>query len=157
MEKVFGEIIGMFLVSGTVGIYALLSLVLMIVGYYKYFKPFRKDFDQVKIFIDAVPKEHEEFSKQIDHLEKIINNNNNENITIMKEGLRDSDLHNSNEHRNIGVEFSKIKYLIEELARKEEKFFDKNNSTFNDIMVILSKLETKLDYQNQQGLGGIRK
>lgn len=157
MERIFGEILGMFLVSGTVGIYALVTLVLLIVGYFKHLKPYLADFEIIKQRLSVLPEKHADFNKRIDILEKLIKESHKEDLSTMERKFREAGTLNSKDHRDIGIEFGKIKYIIEEVARKEEKFFDKNNDAFSTILLELAKLETRLDYQNLTNLGGIRK
>ncbi len=46
---------------------------------------------------------------------------------------------------------------MEEMARKGEKISDKDSAIFNDIILELSKIQSKLDYMNTGGLGGLKK
>ena len=157
MEKIFGELLNAFLISGAVGTYALITLVLLIVGYFKHLKPYLEDFNEIKMFIRSVPEAHEGFHNEMENIQELQRDNHEATLSLINIKVDESMDFNKNDHRNISVEFSKIKYLIEELARKEDKFFDKNNDAFKEIMLSLTKLETRLDYQSPSGAGGIRK
>ncbi len=156
MEKIFGEILGMFLVSGTVGMYSLIAVILLIVGYYKHLRPYLADFEEIKVYLKTIPNEHTKFNDKIDGIDNKQKSNHKEMLDALDKKINESVSFNETDHNKISVEFSKVKYLIEQLAQKEDKLYDKNEDAFSEIILALTKLETRLDYQNQ-GLGGMRK
>ena len=71
MEAILAQFVSFFLVSGTVGTYALLTLVLLVFFYFKYLKPF---FNDVTSLSDITANQEEMTSKQL-RLMSIIEHN----------------------------------------------------------------------------------
>ena len=157
MERFLSEVLGGFLVSGALGAYAFITVILLVVFYFKYLKPYLADFEEIKSFLRTIPAVHARYDKNITKIFELIKDNYSDNIVEREKKLNELILDNNKAHGAIGTEFGKMKYLIEELSRKDEKFYDKNNDSFSKILLELTKLETRLEYQNGPTLGGIRK
>ena len=157
MERFLSEVLGGFLVSGALGAYAFITVILLVVFYFKYLKPYLADFREIKSFLRTIPAVHDRYDKNITKIFELIKDNYSDNIVEREKKLNELILDNNKAHGAIGTEFGKMKYLIEELSRKDEKFYDKNNDSFSKILLELTKLETRLEYQNGPTLGGIRK
>ena len=157
MERFLSEVLGGFLVSGVFGAYAFITVILLVVFYFKYMKPFLVDFEDIKTFLKTIPDVHKGFNKQIYDISELIKDNHKNEMLFRDKKINELVLDNNKAHGAIGTEFGKMKYLIEELSRKDEKFYDKNNEAFSRIILELTKLETRLEYQNGPVLGGIRK
>ena len=157
MERFLSEVLGGFLVSGALGAYAFITVILLVVFYFKYLKPYLADFEEIKSFLRTIPAVHDRYDKNITKIFELIKDNYSDNIVEREKKLNELILDNNKAHGAIGTEFGKMKYLIEELSRKDEKFYDKNNDSFSKILLELTKLETRLEYQNGPTLGGIRK
>ena len=154
MEKFFGEVLGHL--WGSAG-YSVIVVILLIIGYFKYLKPFLADFEYIKTFVSTVSITHTEFHKKLDKLSDEVKDLNRDSNLFLDKKFSEADIHNSKEHLAISNEFGKIKYLMEEMARKGEKISDKDSAIFNDIILELSKIQSKLDYMNTGGLGGLKK
>ena len=157
MEKFLGEVFGAFILSGAFGVYAFIIVILLVIFYFKYMKPFLGDFEDIKSFLGSLPEVHDDYNTKLEEIVELMSETHKEDIIYRERKIRELVAENNKAHNAIGNEFSKMKYLIEELSRKDEKFFDKNNEAFSKIILELTKLETRLEYQNGPVLGGIRK
>ncbi|MCK5536492.1 MAG: hypothetical protein KAI79_06675 [Bacteroidales bacterium] len=151
------EIFELFIVSGTVGAYAMLSVILLIVGYFKYLLPYLKDFNDIKEYLSTLPstyriqqsklKEISELTKDISEKDKNYYDKYFSNIRISNEKTQTLMIN----------EIGKIKYLLEDVIKKDDKISSNVSDSFNELMIEIIKLQTRLEYMPSTMPGGIRK
>ena len=155
MEKIFAELLGRLLEPGAGA--SLITVVFLVVAYFKFLKPYLVDFEFIKNFLKSIPEVHEEYDDKLTKIQVTLENLTEIEILKIEELSKDFMNKNTREHDKLVVEFGKIRYLIEEVVRKSEKISDRDLSTLNEIILEISKLQSKVEYINIGGLGGIQK
>ena len=157
MDTMIKGLADLLLVGGTVGGYAMIVIILLIVGYFKYFKPFLSDFADIKGTLDTFMKSHGRLAvmgKDIeDKIDDVIN------IAKTEHGKLSEDI--KHEHREQQTELlNLLKSLnkeLEQLQGKSERIKVKSDDNHKDVMIEIAKLQTRFEYMNQSGARGLQK
>ena len=157
MDTVLKGLAEVLLVGGTVGAYAMISVILLIVGYFKYLKPFLQEFYELRHSIGEFKVSHTEQSSELsdikyrlEEIKKLINFKGEDLLSKISSG-----------HKDYYIELRNTMSLVEKeilvLLDKTDKIQTKDDSSQRDLMVEIAKLQTRLEFMSPLGLGGIRK
>ena len=155
MEKMLAELLARLGEPGAGA--SVLTVIFLIFAYFKYLQPYLQDFEFIKNFLKTIPKVNEGFNDKLDKIQNSLERFNKIELSKMNDITKEILFINSKEHDKLIVEFGKIRYLIEEIVRKNEKISDRDLRYLNDIILELSKLQSKVEYINVGGLGGLQK
>jgi len=161
METIIKGLADLLLVGGTVGGYAMITIILLIVGYFKYFKPFLVDFYTMKKVIEEEFEDHKRIMTKIDQILRDIEKNG-ENVLKETKGVS-SEL--QTDHRALQTELVNIlNNLVRDVAYNiDSKTGDAKNrieENHREIMIELTKLQSKMDYgynSYSNGMKGLQK
>jgi flagellar hook-basal body complex protein FliE len=157
MDTIIKGLADLLLVGGTVGSYAMITIIMLIVGYFKYFKPFLTDFAEIKGTLDVFMNSHGELSVIGEDIERKLDDVIR--IAQSEHGRLGEDI--KTEHREQQAELlNLLKTLnkeLDQLQGKSEKLKMKTEDNHKDVMIEIAKLQTRLEYMNQSGARGIQK
>jgi len=158
MDTIIKGLADLLLVGGTVGGYAMITIILLIVGYFKYLKPFLTDFAKIKQTIDNFVSSHtklkdlaQDIEEKIDHVVEIAQNEH-------KELGKDIKTEHREHHAEVLNLIKSLNKELEALNRRADSSESKLNSNQKEITIEMAKLQTRLEYMNQGNVArGIQK
>lgn len=157
MESLLKGLFESLLIGGTVGVYAMASLILIIIGYFKYLRPFLQDFYDMKGVVSSFNQKSDSQSITLEKIHHILLELNS---IIDKKG--DSIVVSCNSENSIvHKELKNLMDLIEKellvVLDRTEKISSKNENNHREIMVEIAKLQTRLEFLNTSAVRGIQK
>lgn len=157
MDTLFKGLADFLLVGGTVGGYAMISVILIIVGYFKYLKPFLTEFYDLRNAIESFQEAHDDHNKELVDLHRLLVSTNE---LIDKKG--DVMIHAVQaDHESYHKELRNLIDLVEKelliVLDKTENITSKNDNSHREVMVEIAKLQTRLEYMNPSVARGIQK
>lgn len=143
--------------AGTVGAYAMVSVMLIIIGYFKHLKPFLTEFYSLKTSIQGVSITHTEASEKLRAIKEKI-----EKLEVSIESdIEDLTSEIEKQHDTYQVEtMNKINSLEKELTtliQRSEKIKSFNEQFHTEVMIEMVKLQTKVEYLNPNLVKGLQK
>jgi len=145
VDYVIKKIFDFLLVGGTVGAYAMGSLILIIIGYFKYLRPYLSDFEEMKNDIKSMKSmpgnlasQKEDFNDLFLDIKKQIEETK---LIVIDEGKRDGH-EKSKEILNI---LEKMERDLHVLLKKMENTSMKVSENFYEIKVELARISTILN------------
>lgn len=153
----FKELFEYLATAGTAGAYAMVSLILIIIGYFKYLKPFLSEFYSLKTSIEGFSISHGKASEklngikgEIEKLEvKIDSNDDNLTSEIEKQ-------HNSHQVEILN-KLGSLEKELETLIHRSEKIKSINEQFRSEVMIEMVKLQSKVEYLNPNLVKGLQK
>ncbi len=157
MDKIFREVIDGLVMGGSFGGFALLVLLLMVVGYFKYLKPFFEDFYALKGETDKARGMNADNVNILKDLRSKVENLE----TIVLDGADTISKNISGVNREIYSEVKNLLVTIERevvvLLERTEKMSGKSDDIHKDLMIEIARLQTRLEYMNPTLPRGLKK
>ena len=158
MDTIIKGLADLLLVGGTVGGYAMITIILLIVGYFKYLKPFLSDFEKIQRTIDNFVSSHSKLthlSASIEEkIEHVVTNSQSEHSLLRK----DINVEHREHHLEVLNLVKQLNKEIDELHRKSDVILRKLDENQKEITIEMAKSQTRLEYMNQGvGVRGIQK
>jgi len=156
MDTLIKGIADLLLVGGTVGGYAMITIILIIVGYFKYLKPFLSDFYEMKEVIDKfqgslgnITTSNKDIRMQLERSVDFIG----QAQKVFKTDLSRDNREHHTELLNLVKELNKE---LGHLQSKSEKLEGKSEDNHKELLIEITKLQTRLEYANQGSISGMR-
>ena len=157
MESLIKSLADLLLVGGTVGGYAMVTVIMLIVGYFKYLKPFLSDFEEMKYNIE----DHTQSHNRIISLGQDIKDNiekSTKKVTDLNSKILDKVLTENKENHVDSINlFKGLNRDIGNLLKILERLEIKTEENHKNVMIEIAKLQTRLEYFNQSGVRGLQK
>jgi hemerythrin-like domain-containing protein len=157
MEFVVKKLSDSIVSAGTAGGFALVILILLIYGYFKYLMPYLKEFYEIKGEVEKFGVSHvnqNEYLKEITHdLEKL-----SEKIERFEKDIK-QELKNDSKgyYRGSMNHIEKLESQITMLIARSGEIKDKAENDHKNIMIEIAKLQARLEYSNNYMARGIQK
>lgn len=143
--------------SGTVGSFAMLGVVIMVYGYFKYLKPFLNDWKKLK---DGILEREQSYAELVEATKDVYNVVGSMNLEMVKIGdniIDDIKGTSQESHAKLLREVADIIEHLKDIKSELEKKDDHNVEKMNQLMVELTKLNLRLEMnQNMGHLRGLK-
>lgn len=157
MDSILKGLADVLLVGGTIGGYAMISVILIVVGYFKYFKPFLTEFYDLRGAIEDFQASHEIQNTELVELHRLLVDTNE---LISKKG-DDMVMAVQADHEAYHKELRNLIDLVEKellvVLDRTEKITSKNDNSHREVMIEIARLQTRLEYMNPSVARGIQK
>ena len=151
----FKDIMTIFVEHGN--LFGVMTIMALIIGYFKYLKPFLEDFDGVKTHLHVVTADHKELDNKLIKVENTINTKHDVVIHRMEE----NDKVNASAHEKIKIEMltelSKIGYRLDETTKRVVESDNRNTTAHREVAIDLTRIQSRLDYMSPSGARGLQK
>ena len=155
MEHMLKDIVTIFVDHGN--LFGVMTIMVLIIGYFKYLKPFLEDFDGVKTHLHTVTDDHKELDHKLAKLKDVIDN---KHLLLIKQ-FEESDKINSTTHETIKVELltelHKIGYRLDETTKRVVESDNRNTTAHREVAIDLTRIQSRLDYMSPSGARGLQK
>lgn len=157
MDTIIKGLADLLLVGGTVGGYAMITIIMLIVGYFKYLKPFLAEFytiqGKLQVFVVAHDKLNDKGEDISRTLQKILELSETEHSTLSAKI--------DSEHKKHQTELLNLLQILNKeldaLQGDSDKSKVRSEDNHREIMVEIARLQTRLEFMNQSGVRGLQK
>jgi len=153
MESVLVKIFDLYVLSGTMGTFAMLGVVLLIFAYFKYLKPLVASINEIKKDISNNSKNSKQIVELASYVKQQLRLQSKDmetRFTLVKTDLMEKIDLNSDD---LGKTAENITLQIKEIAEEIEKISDEEMKKLNGLSIELTKLNLRMEMSqnfNQQ-------
>ncbi len=130
---------------------------MLIVGYFKYLKPFLTDFNSIKKDIDVFIKNHKLLNTKAEDIRadlgKLVEIAQQEH----KEITKDIAVEHKEYHNELLNLIKTVNKELEDMTNKSNTASNKSDDNHRNLMVEIAKLQTRIEYMQNPGMRGIQK
>lgn len=138
-------------------LFGIMTIMALMIGYFKYLKPFLEDFDGVKSHLSRVTMEHKDMDNKLDVMSKLFVSK----YGHLTDRLDEQDKSNIVMHDKIKTEvigeMHKIGYRIEDISKRVIESDERNVNARREVAIDLTRIQSRLEYMSPSGARGLQK